>query len=88
VHLQIERLADNTLLVAVMEPLRERGNRLNVANMRTGPTARHEEHVALVVTIGRGQVDLASAVAFSHVEWRRERILHTLESAPGYNPDR
>jgi DNA-binding GntR family transcriptional regulator len=88
VHLEIERLAENTLFVAVMEPLRERSNRLNVANMRTDPTARHAEHADLVDTIARGQVDLASAVAFTHVEWGRERILHTLESVPGYDPDR
>lgn len=88
VHLQIERLADNTLFVAVMEPLRERSNRLNVANMRTDPVVRHAEHADLVDTISRGQVDLASAVAYSHVERGRQRILHTLESVPGYDPDR
>lgn len=88
VHLQIERLADKELFVAVMEPLRERSNRLNVANMRTDPTARHTEHVRLVDAIARGRVDLASAVAYSHVEWGRERILDTLESVPGYDPDR
>lgn len=87
VHLEIERLAGSKLFEAIMEPLRGRTDRLNVANMRTTPTARHDEHVALVETIVQGRVELASAVAFSHVEWGRERILQTLESVPGYDPD-
>ncbi|GAA2539909.1 GntR family transcriptional regulator [Mycolicibacterium diernhoferi] len=88
VHLEIERLAGNTLFGCLMEPLRARTDRLNVANMRTSPTARHDEHVALVRAIAHGQVEVASAVAFSHVEWGRQRILETLASVPGYDPDR
>lgn len=86
VHLEIEQLA--ALFVAVMDPLRERSNRLNVANIRTDPTARHNEHISLVETITAGDVELAAAVAFTHVEWGRGRILHTLESVPGYDGDR
>ena len=87
-HLEIERLAGNTLFMSLMEPLRARTDRLNVANMRTSPTARHDEHTTLARAIAQGQVEVAAAVAFSHVEWGRIRILETLESVPGYAPDR
>lgn len=86
-HLEIEKLGGNALFLTVVEPLRSRTDRLNVANMHTDPVARHREHVALVDAIAQGDTELASAVAFSHVQWGRERILHTLEHVPGYDPD-
>lgn len=88
VHLQIEQLGANSLLLTVMEPLRSRTDRLNVANIHTDPVARHREHVSLVQAIAQGDAELASAVAFSHVQWGRERILQTLERVPGYDPNR
>ncbi len=88
VHREIERLADNTLFGTLMDPLRARTDRLNVANIRTSPTARHDEHGALGRAIAQGQAEGAAAVAVAHVEWGRHRILETLASVPGYDPDR
>lgn len=88
VHLEIEQLGANSLLLTLMEPLRSRTDRLNIANIHTDPVARHREHVSLVRAIAQGDDELASAVAFSHVQWGRERILQTLERVPGYDPDR
>lgn len=87
VHMEIERLSGSALFVEVMAPLHERSDRLNVANIHTDPAQRHNEHEALVDAIAGGRPDLASAVAFAHVEWGRTRTLHTLEEVPGYAPD-
>lgn len=87
VHAQIERLADCSLFDVVMNPLRERTNRLNVAAIYAHQHERQTEHIALVEAIAGGRVDLASAVAFSHVEWGRTRALHLLDLVPGYEPE-
>lgn len=86
VHAEIEALSDNRLFVVIMEPLRERSNRLNVANMQRDPSKRHAEHVALVDAIADGATELAAAVAYSHVEWGRQRTFETLSSVPGFDP--
>lgn len=86
VHAGIEALADNKLFVVIMEPLRERSNRLNVANIERDPSKRHGEHVALVDAIAEGDAELAGAVAYSHVEWGRRRTFETLSSVPGFDP--
>ncbi|OZF48839.1 hypothetical protein CH293_18220 [Rhodococcus sp. 14-2470-1b] len=86
VHATIESLADNRLFVVIMEPLRERSNRLNVANMERDPSIRHREHVSLVDAIAEGNPELAAAVAYSHVEWGRQRTFETLSSVPGFAP--
>ncbi|TSD48870.1 GntR family transcriptional regulator [Rhodococcus sp. KBS0724] len=87
VHKGIEALAGNTLYVTITEPLRERSERLNVANMERDPAKRHGEHVALVEAIAQADVELAAAVAYSHVEWGRARTFETLSSVPGYDPN-
>lgn len=86
IHAAIESLADNRLFVVIMEPLRERSNRLNVANMERDPSVRHNEHVSLVDAIAEGNSELAAAVAYSHVEWGRQRTFETLSSVPGFDP--
>lgn len=86
VHAGIEALSDNKLFVVIMEPLRERSNRLNVANIERDPSKRHGEHVALVDAIADGNAELAAAVAYSHVEWGRQRTFETLSAVPGFDP--
>lgn len=86
VHSGIEALSDNKLFVVIMEPLRERSNRLNVANIERDPSKRHGEHVSLVNAIAEGNIELAAAVAYSHVEWGRQRTFETLSSVPGFEP--
>lgn len=85
VHGCIESLAQNGLLTAVMDPLRERSNRLNVANIAAHPRLRHEEHVNLADAIARGEAQLAQAVAYAHVEFGRTRVFETLGDIPGYD---
>lgn len=86
VHHEIESLAANGLFTTVMNPLRERSNRLNVSNISALPQVRHTEHVLLVRAIVRGDVDVARAVAFTHVEFGRTRVLETLSSLPDFDP--
>lgn len=87
VHHGIEELARSELFVTVMNPLRERSNRLNVVNIASHPRLRHDEHEHLVDAILRGLPDLARAVAYSHVEFGRARVIETLSAVPGYDPN-
>lgn len=86
VHSGIEELSANRLFPVIMEPLRERSNRLNMANLERDPSLRHGEHVSLVDAIAKGDSELAAAVAFAHVEWGRARTFETLAQVPGYDP--
>lgn len=85
IHTEIETLAGNGLYTTVMDPLRERSNRLNVANMERDPSVRHREHEQLVAAIAAGQVGLAGSIAHAHVEWGRERTFQTLTLVPGFD---
>ncbi|MFZ3393144.1 GntR family transcriptional regulator [Rhodococcus sp. 7Tela_A2] len=87
VHAEIEQLCENDLLGVLMDPLRERSTRLNVANIHQDPQARHAEHVSLVEAIVQGDIELASSLAHAHVEWGRRRTFETLSSVPGFDPD-
>jgi len=87
IHAAIEDLCGNDLLGVLMEPLRERSIRLNVANIERDPQTRHGEHISLVDAIVQGDVDLASSLAYAHVEWGRRRSFKTLSSVPGFDPD-
>ena len=87
VHAAVEGLAGGALYPAVMDPLRERSNRLNVANMAAHPAERHREHLQLVEAIVHGRPEVARAIAFTHVEFGRMRVLETLHSVPGYDPE-
>jgi DNA-binding GntR family transcriptional regulator len=40
----------------------------------------------LVDAIAEGNPELAAAVAYSHVEWGRQRTFETLSSVPGFDP--
>ena len=84
VHGAIEALAGNRLFITTMGPLNERSNRLNVANAKSEPDIRHDEHVRLVDAVATGNVRLAESAAHSHVEWGRRRTLATLSSVPGF----
>lgn len=87
IHVAIEDLCGNDLLGVLMEPLRERSTRLNVANIERDPQVRHGEHISLVDAIVQGDVDLASSLAYAHVEWGRRRTFRTLSSVPGFDPE-
>ena len=83
-HRAIEALAGNQLMITTMMPLRDRSDRLNVVTLDSNPTHRHQEHVSLLEAIHLGSADLASAVAFSHVELGRRRTIATLSAVPGF----
>lgn len=85
-HRGIEALAGNALYVTTMEPLHERSDRLNVATLRSEPSARHAEHVQLCAAIAAGRAEVAAALAFTHVELGRHRTLETLAHVPGFVP--
>ncbi|MGV8872611.1 MAG: GntR family transcriptional regulator [Rhodococcus sp. (in: high G+C Gram-positive bacteria)] len=87
VHSGIEALSANRLFPVIMEPLRERSNRLNVANLERDPSLRHSEHVSLVDAIANGDSELSAAIAYAHVEWGRARTFETLSAVPGYDPE-
>lgn len=84
VHGAIEAIAGNRLFISTMGPLNERSNRLNIANMSTDPSVRHDEHVRLAKAIGEGDAQLAGSLAHAHVEWGRRRTIATLSDVPGF----
>lgn len=82
-HLEIERLASNPLLDYVMNSLRERNARLNVVNIGSHARTRHDEHVILATAILDGNVRLAEAVAFTHVELGHARTVEAVSRLYG-----
>lgn len=84
IHGAIEAIAGNRLLVTTMQPLDERSNRLNIANIRSEPEVRHDEHVRLSEAVSAGDAALASSIAYAHVEWGRRRTIATLAEVPGF----
>ncbi|AZZ52468.1 GntR family transcriptional regulator [Rathayibacter festucae] len=87
IHGAIEAIAGNRLLITTMQPLDERSNRLNIANIQAEPGVRHDEHVRLAEAIAAGDAPLAVSVAHAHVEWGRARTVATLAHVPGFIDD-
>lgn len=98
VHSGIEALSANRLFPVIMEPLRERSNRLNMANLERDPSLRHGEHVSLVDAIAKGirnWLPLLRSRTWNGVERERSRLwrkfratTHSTEPSPPYSPRR
>lgn len=82
-HLEIEKLASNSLLDEAMAILRERKARLNAVNVGAHAKARHDEHAVLVAAIVSGHARLAEASAFTHVELGSARTTRALKERYG-----
>lgn len=86
-HLEIERLAASRLLDTVMTSLRERSSRLDVINIGIHAEPRHREHEMLVAAISGGDARLAASVAYSHVEFGRQRTSISVLDQYGLPPE-
>jgi DNA-binding GntR family transcriptional regulator len=80
-HLAIEALAANEMLSDMMVLVRERNLRLNRVGIGDSPRERHREHTDIADAIFDGNAELASALAFAHVEHVRRRTLASLRSS-------
>ncbi|MGV9771442.1 GntR family transcriptional regulator [Streptosporangium sp. NPDC003464] len=79
-HAAILTLSDNQLLQDLMAPILGRVNRLFYIVPESDQVNFHHEHAELYRAISAGQVELAAALAFAHVEHSRRDTLPIVQS--------
>ncbi|MEV7005176.1 GntR family transcriptional regulator [Streptosporangium sp. NPDC051022] len=79
-HAEILTLSDNQLLQDLMAPILGRVNRLFYIVPESNQVDFHREHAELYRAISSGQVELAAALAFAHVEHSRHDTLPIVRS--------
>lgn len=84
-HSALVTLSGNSLAETVLAPLSDRTERLNRISQFVANPTRNGEHAELAEAVIAGKGDLAAAVALTHIEHERERVLDRLPHHPHYS---